>query len=1017
MQKHLFKLLGWFMTILFLMSATPNAQAGGDYWEQNWAMAGANPQRTSWVSEEVRGKLVPVWYKPFEPYISQKVQVIAAEGKLFMSTARGLYALNAATGAELWVYPTEMPLGHSPTVYDGVAYVGGFDNKLHAIDVADGSQLWTFEAEAGFHTNPLVVNGVVYAGNRDGRFYAIQATGENAGELLWQYGMGHPILFSAAYNNNRVFFAANDNRVYALNAQTGDLVWRSERLPGAGFHSWWPTIADGKLLIAGSNNYRTSVSPGAGGNIGQAVQITTVEKDEFHASPQTRGTLIGDFGTGEGNWPAGTYTINGNRIHNYLTEKPWRRTTFMFNQSSGVMLPDPPFLWTGTHSGTRYPFVAAPNDVVYQQNHYMADPFIAGGGINGWSISGNDNLSIVHERWTAIDEGLAFSGGGDVLYYSLCCDRVIGAYDVSMPAQTFANKWNSGQLPPTNSIDNDRMWTYTNYDFDELLPGYNNAYHMSDQRPFGSFGATSPTQTSKNGVYGYHADNNPPIPYNGLVYIHRGNSIIAFGPDPGVPAQELPVAQTVDVEDEMTTRTPIQIQNMLIDEVTEILEAGHLRPAYTSHGIFDFRGNKRCGDSLVDYWSHPYQTIHILLQAIPHLPLSMVRDVENYIRAEFRDYPMYEWNHMGWAGVRREIYLTPPDVGMAGYENPQRINNDWNLSDGWTFNPFMFYVLWEYVDYFEEDPATYFELAESRWDPKPNNQRLIEMPSMLNAYIAGYEGYIKLKQAAEGAANPDPILRSELNSLYSLRRNNFTPNSAFADFGYGASPAGIAYCRTLNIANNFMYMTPEVAQNWIDFNQVNMVRNALTEYETIAPYWFVSLAEEGFAENTHAPLYDSHSLFLARAWVLNDSFEELDRYLDVPAFWRGDMFYIQKLLVMLEKADAFNVFPRYTLGATSAGNSYAYYINVEAIGTFDEPVTVSVGAMSDDLDVTVPLTPLNTYPRTVRVTLTNLNKDLAEPIEQEATIRFESESGQVITKKLYLLVYDEFQFLPIVRNR
>jgi hypothetical protein len=35
----------------------------------NWPMAGANPQRNSWTSEEVRGRLTAEWYKPFEPYI------------------------------------------------------------------------------------------------------------------------------------------------------------------------------------------------------------------------------------------------------------------------------------------------------------------------------------------------------------------------------------------------------------------------------------------------------------------------------------------------------------------------------------------------------------------------------------------------------------------------------------------------------------------------------------------------------------------------------------------------------------------------------------------------------------------------------------------------------------------------------------------------------------------------------------------------------------------------------------
>src|SRR6188474_1899191 len=81
--------------------------------EASWPMAGANPERTSWTPEEVRGELQPLWFKPFEPYISQKVQIIAANNILYIATTRGLYALNAETGVQRWVYPTALPLGHS----------------------------------------------------------------------------------------------------------------------------------------------------------------------------------------------------------------------------------------------------------------------------------------------------------------------------------------------------------------------------------------------------------------------------------------------------------------------------------------------------------------------------------------------------------------------------------------------------------------------------------------------------------------------------------------------------------------------------------------------------------------------------------------------------------------------------------------------------------------------------------------------------------------------------------------
>src|SRR3990172_8911622 len=112
-----------------------NTQATG---ESSWPMAGANPQRTSWSPETLPGNIRTVWVKPIVPYISQHVQVVGAAGKVYVSTAEGLYAFEADTGAVAWVYPTELPLGHSPTYDLGYLYVGGMDRKLHKVSASDG---------------------------------------------------------------------------------------------------------------------------------------------------------------------------------------------------------------------------------------------------------------------------------------------------------------------------------------------------------------------------------------------------------------------------------------------------------------------------------------------------------------------------------------------------------------------------------------------------------------------------------------------------------------------------------------------------------------------------------------------------------------------------------------------------------------------------------------------------------------------------------------------------------------
>ena len=191
-----------------------------------WPMSGANPQRTSWAAVEVSGGLSPEWYRIIEPYIPAKAQLIAANGLLYISTAQGLYALDAATGSQRWVYSTELPLGNSPTIANGIAYVGGFDRRVHAIDANTGAKLWAVEvAQAGFDTNPLVISNTIMLGNRDGNFYALNTDGS----LKWKYTTAGPIHFSAAYQNGVVYFASDDSYAYALNAANGSLVWKSVR--------------------------------------------------------------------------------------------------------------------------------------------------------------------------------------------------------------------------------------------------------------------------------------------------------------------------------------------------------------------------------------------------------------------------------------------------------------------------------------------------------------------------------------------------------------------------------------------------------------------------------------------------------------------------------------------------------------------------------------------------------------------------------------------------------------------
>jgi hypothetical protein len=209
-----------------------------------------------------------------------------------------------------------------------------------------------------------------------------------------------------------------------------------------------------------------------------------------------------------------------------------------------------------------------------------------------------------------------------------------------------------------------------------------------------------------------------------------------------------------------------------------------------------------------------------------------------------------------------------------------------------------------------------------------------------NAFIAGYMGYVEL---AKLAGQPAPsTFSNELTRLLNLRATHFTKDSAY---GSSNETPGI-YCRTLNVANNFMFMVPELAEH-LRQTVLGKVQGAADEYARIAPYWYVTLASEGYAENPRTVLYDAHSLYMAHAWILGASREQLALYLDVPAFPTGDLFYIQKLAAAIELQPTFSikVVPS-TVRINHVGGTASAMISMQVSNGFNTPVTLNVVSTS-----------------------------------------------------------------------
>ncbi len=908
-------LLCLLFVLIFVGAAS--AQQGGDTYtthlpiityslppSDGWPTVAANPQRTSYTPAEVTGFVNVQWYRPIEAYIPQNVQIIAEYGLLYISTSKGLVALHASNGELAWRYDTELPLGNSPTVVNNVVYVGGYDRKLHALNANTGQHLWSFDgAGAGYATNPLVINGRVYVGNRDGTMYAIGAHGTpQQGQLIWEYQTDGPILMTAAYNNNAVYFASNDMYAYALNASTGALIWRSQKLPGSQYQSYWPVIYNNQVIFPVAHGYREDRSPGTrsvtnpdGGFYGtyREMQLDNI----FPEGPQ-----IFDDPAPPQSWAHGFPAVDGHRITEYLENnpqpdtykhRPWRRMFVVLNQSNGQEFtfdsdqdgfPEyiPATFW-GTGSGNRYPPVVGGDGILYFGNSYdcCSD---SKGRIVGWNINFPRYLSYIGSinaplgGFAALAEPQAISVGGNQIYRSLCCDRI----------GDWANYMNTGPL-------SGQAWSYN---LSQLAPGYDSMWFVDPGSISRHRGWYTGNTNSVNAAYHNHGDQNPLIPYQGRIFVHRSNAVIAFGPGGGTGQRPLLTANPG--QNTAVTLTNDEIRNRLEAEIQKIVDAGHLRPGYYNVSQFIVAG-------LENYFENPGDTLYTLSIAYPYLSPQLKSEVQTYLQTEFSTYFDNEmYSRTGWSGAAREAMDLPPEVAaeIAAGNFPPTIGAGSGFL--WQYPQHNFYAMWKYAQNVPGvNTLTVYNLAKNNLvvplpTPPGGNQTdyFRQQPYELNAWIAGYVGFLELQELA-GMTGTDAALRTQvtnqLNTLLQLRVNTFSKDSYWSDPN---SPGYRYYKKHLDVARNFIFLVPELA-DYMDQHILSQVQQAVNEYEYIAPYWFVSRYEATIGEGVMANLYNYNALFQAKAQILCEPQAELSKYLDVPAFARGDLFYIQNLVAAL----------------------------------------------------------------------------------------------------------------------
>ena len=167
------------------------------------------------------------------------------DGVVYLTAVNTAYALNEATGEEIWSYGTEVfpATDHPAVVVDGVYYFAP-DSNLYALDVTTGHMRWYYPADGLITDAPVVAEGMVFVRSESGVFHALSAA---TGSPVWTWETTDSALRSPTVVNGFLIAESADGNLRALVAATGDEVWSFRKGYFDGVPSY--TIAGGMLYV------------------------------------------------------------------------------------------------------------------------------------------------------------------------------------------------------------------------------------------------------------------------------------------------------------------------------------------------------------------------------------------------------------------------------------------------------------------------------------------------------------------------------------------------------------------------------------------------------------------------------------------------------------------------------------------------------------------------------------------------------------------------------------------------
>lgn len=150
---------------------------------------------------------------------------------VFGSCDGNIYCLDTKTGKLNWKTKTAAAVLGAPLINKNVVYIGSSDHSFRKLNIVNGNELWTFsELEGPVVSTPLLYEGKIIFGAWDRNLYALD---ENTGTLIWKWNNGSSIRnYSPAScipvaQDGVVYVMAPDRYISAINSEDGKTLWRN----------------------------------------------------------------------------------------------------------------------------------------------------------------------------------------------------------------------------------------------------------------------------------------------------------------------------------------------------------------------------------------------------------------------------------------------------------------------------------------------------------------------------------------------------------------------------------------------------------------------------------------------------------------------------------------------------------------------------------------------------------------------------------------------------------------------